>query len=192
MPNFVGMSPTEVQFIRVYVAAMKRHYFALQTAIDLMQPDNLALTDFYAATRVALETERWHDDFDRKLAVWRKKHKPTLVAVAESPTEDELAELFTLSFFKLLSASETKPQEQLKDASGWFSGHPEEWQNSLTVYSNIPNDSVAAELSAVLTQCFNAFAKLFGQSQLFFKGPFSGSHTWPPTEDEDDEFFEED
>ena len=187
MPHFVAMSSTEIQFIKLYVAAMRRNYFVLQAVIDLMRPDNLNVASFYTATTIAVQLEQMADDFERRLFVWRKKHRPRLVNIAPAPSDDDVADLFSLSFFKLLQA-ESGAEKPAVDASGWFSGNPDDWQNSVASYTNVQNKKVAAELSAALSKCFSAFAKFFGQS-TFFTAPNKPTNKWP-VEDTDGVFFD--
>lgn len=187
MPHFVAMSSTEIQFIKLYVAAMRRNYFALQTVIDLMRPDNLNVASFYTAATIAVQMEHMADDFERRLFVWRKKHRPRLVNLAPTPSDDDLADLFSLSFFKLLQAS-PGAEKSAADASGWFSGNPDDWQNSVSSYTNVQSKKVAAELNAALSKCFSAFAKFFGQN-TFFTSPNKPPNKWP-VDNTDDFFFE--
>lgn len=185
MPPFVGTSTVEMQFIKVYVVAMRRYYSALQAVIDMMNPDTLGVKDFYEATKIALEAENLHENFERQLSVWRKKHKVKMAAIAPYPNDDDLADLFSLSFFKLLRAPDAE-EKQPVNASGWFSGNPDEWKMSVKAYKNAKDTDVVDELNNILSKCFNAFSKLFGQNTFFLPPQPHGKKMWPPPANQDD------
>jgi hypothetical protein len=187
MSYFVGMSPVEMQFIRVYVSALKRHYPVIRSVVDLMNPDGLGIQDFYKATTTAVALADMHDDFEQGLQSAKTNNKMRIRKVTESPTEDELADLFGLSFFKLITtapADDNKKFSPQKLHEGWFSGKPDEWKNTLKAYKDAPTGKDNA-LTELLTECFNAFAKLFHKHDMFPHGfkPGFGKKLWPAESD---------
>jgi hypothetical protein len=183
MSYFVGMTPVEVQFIRVYVTALKRHYPVIRSVVDLMNPDGLGIQDFYNATTAAVAVDEMHADFEQGLQAVQKTNKMRARKVAASPTDDELADLFGLSFFKLITtvpATDSKKKVLPTTYEGWFSGKPDEWKNTLKAYKDVPANKENA-LNDLLTTCFNAFAKLFNKNNLFPHGfkPGFGKKMWP-------------
>jgi len=173
------MSPFEMQFISVYVAALRRHYHELRTAIEVMNPRELAVDDFYTAAKIAAELRDLHENFEAQLLVLRRKHKFNLRSARPSPTEDELVDLFGLSFFKLMP-----PGAAITDgnATGWFSGKPQEWETSVKAYTaaNKNEQSPANEFPAY----FKFLAKLFLFDTPFVKKqPNSNKKLWPLAED---------
>lgn len=187
MSYFVGMSPAEAQFIRVYVAALRRHYINLRTVVDIMDPDGLGIKNFYDATNAALQLNALQDDFDAAIDAIQRKRQMKTGRVKPFPTEDDIADLFGLSFFKLITTQKTEPNALTKvvTQNGWFSGKPEEWQNTLKAYKNMPKGAVS-DLPELLSQCFNAFAKFFHLYNTFPKGlpPNHGKKIWPATADD--------
>lgn len=182
MSYFVGMSPVEMQFIRVYVAAMRRHYADLRTVVDLMDPAGLGVKSFYDATTAALQLNEMQDEFDKAIAGIQKKHQVKTGKSKPFPTEDDIADLFGLSFFKLITTQKTPATatQQTWLQNGWFSGKPEEWQKTLKSYKSATKDSSPA-LPELLTECFNAFAKFFHLYNTFPKNlpPNYGKKIWP-------------
>ena len=195
MSYIVGMSPDELRFIRVYVAALRRHYYDLRTAIDLMNPDGLNIKDFYQAAQVADRLNDMHDDFETRLEDTQKKHHAHRRTTKPHPTEDDIADLFSLSFFKLVTT--TKDGSVLAatphNPIGWFSGKPEEWQKTLKSYKKIPSQH-AANFPELLSDCFNAFAKFFHLYDSFPKGmpPGTNKKVWPLAQDDMHEEYDYD
>jgi len=122
-PN--NISKTEQHFIRTYVAAMKRDYHLLWSVLELMNPDNFGIKEIVAAARTARALQEMHADFDTELLALQKKHRlPPKALSLPAPSTAQLAELFTLSFFKVVT---TTPKGKKKD-DGFFSGEPESWK----------------------------------------------------------------
>lgn len=186
MLYFTGMTPVEINFIKVYVTALKRHYAEISTVVDIMNPDNLGIKQFYEAACAAQQLTKMHDEFERKMAVVRRKHKIKMIAAAPYPSDEDLADLFSLSFFKLVTGPKDAASKNAKTKQhGWFSGQPEEWQKSVKSYKGVP-DAVGDELANLLSQCFNAFAKFLYKSDgksLDFK---YGKKVWPEPPPPDD------
>jgi hypothetical protein len=195
MSYFIGMSPAEAQFIRVYVSALRRHYADLRSVVDIMDPDGLGVKDFYDATNTALYLNRLQDDFDTAVESIQKKHQLKTVRSKPFPTEDDIADLFSLSFFKLITTQKSAPDALTKTVTqnGWFSGKPEEWQNTLKAYNNISKDKMA-DLPDLLSQFFNAFAKFFYLSNKFSTNlpPHYGKKIWPLAADNMYEDYDDD
>lgn len=154
-PN--NISKTEQHFIRTYVAAMKRDYQLLWSVLDLMNPANLDVKEVVVAARLARELQQLQADFDGELLALQKKH--TLAHKSLSPPEptiEDLAELFTLSFFKVVT---TTPKGKKKD-DGWFSGEPESWKEMAhTIQSIDPNKlpTIIGSYIATLMKLFKPF-----------------------------------
>ncbi len=164
MFNIKQMSPAEVLFIRTYIVAMRRQYDLLNTVMDLMDPDNLGIADVAVATRVATELQDMHADFDSALHELPGYSKFARRIPKAEPSMDQLADLFSLSFFKMVTVIKSTLGEKKKD-DGWFSGKPDEWQATLKTMQNAP-----ALPDDAYTACLNALAKLF---------PKFGPDMWP-------------
>jgi len=194
MSYFVGMSPVEMQFIRVYVAALRRHYDELRTVVDIMNPDNLDVKDFYDATKVATALHELHEDFEARLIGVQRKHNLRHRVTKPTPTDDDIADLFGLSFFKLVATAEDdSPTVAAINKNGWFSGKPDEWKNALKSYKNAPKNE-EPNLPDLLSQCFSAFAKIFQMYNTFpdNQPPAFGKKIWPLKNDKLDEYDEPD
>lgn len=189
---FAGMSPVEVQFIRVYVNALRKHYDTIRTAIDVMNPKELGVEDFNTATRVAVKMRDLHADFDDAIRKLHRKHKTPTRPIKPVPTEDDLADLFGLSFFKLVTkASITdKPEQFVIPHEGWFSGKPNEWKNSLKAYKEVPKPTQADLAANILSQYLSIFSKFFHINDTFNKKPpfGGGKKVWPTEQDFFDEY----
>jgi hypothetical protein len=198
MLEFASMSPAEIQFIRLYVAALKREYYLLRSVMNLMHPGNLGIKSFAEATKVAVGLEELQQDFDAKLKQIQKKLRPRARYAPTGPTLDELADIFSLSFFKVITSVGGPETGKHVDNKGWFSGEPAAWKKTLQNYKQTPKDK-KQDLPDLLTDFFAAALKFFpfdnktwlsDQSHLTKK-------VWPPdpkdwhdeAHDEDDEDF---
>jgi hypothetical protein len=103
-PN--NISKTEQHFIRTYVAAMKRDYHLLWSVLDLMSPANLGVKEVVPAARLARQLQQFQADFDGELLALQQKHRLKHKSLSPpEPTTEDLAELFTLSFFKVVTTT---------------------------------------------------------------------------------------
>ena len=161
-----------------------------------MNPDGLGVQDFYTATRLATHLEELHADFDSRLRGIQKKHKMKSRRVAFVPTEDDIADLFGLSFFKLITTTKTDDADKTtnKVPHGWFSGKPAEWYSTLKTCKGVIQKE-EPPLPDLLSQCFNAFAKFFHLHATFHKKlpPSATKKVWPlSADDELDDFYAHD
>jgi hypothetical protein len=158
-PN--NVSKTELQFIRTYVAAMKRDYHLLWSVLDLMNPDALGVKEIVVAARTAQALQEMQADFDSELVALQKKHRLAPKGFGPAtPTTAQLAELFTLSFFKVVT---TTPKGKKKD-DGWFSGEPDSWKDMMQSMQTIDVNKLPQMLSsyiATLIKLFKPFSSGF-------------------------------
>lgn len=193
MLNTAGMSPVAAQFIRTYVTAMRQHYDTLKSVVEIMNPDNLGIRDFYSATQTAVALHEMQQDFDDDLRALQKKHKMRARTGSTSPTMDELADIFSLSFFKLITVKDSAKKQDADTPwhTGWFSGKPNEWKNTLATYQTTPKDA-APPLADLMSECLNAFMKLF-KTQQDYLPPLHGKKIWPQNKyDLDDDMDDDD
>jgi hypothetical protein len=203
--KFSGMSPVEIQFIRLYVAAMRRDYYLLRSTMSLMHPSTLGVKDFASAANMAVELDDMHQQFEQKIEAIQKKDNIRKINVSNGPSVDELADLFSLSFFKLVTTEENDTGALIgKTDSGWYSGKPTEWKKTFSLYKNTPNNAINA-LPDLLSNFLNTLMKFFPFETNYKKwheGPFGAAKKlWPPETNEiedyqqyfeDDEDYEED
>lgn len=176
------MSREEVQFIRLYITTLKREYYLLRSVIDVMHPTSLGVRSFTDATKLALGLAELHQDFEANLRRVQRKNNFPVKLPNTGPSLDELADMFSLSFFKLITTTkDVSAGGKAKYTNGWFSGKPTEWKKTLHNYKDVPKDKKST-LPDLLTDFFTAALKLFpfdnktwlsNQSNLTKK-------VWPP------------
>jgi hypothetical protein len=167
-PN--NVSKTELEFIRVYVTAMRREYALLQNVLALMHPENFDVHCVVTATRIARELQVMHAEFDSSLHALSARHKFRCRSGPDGPTVDQLADLFTLSFFKVVTDT---PVGKYDD--GWFSGEPGAWKKMLMSLKPTNSKHGPKNMVAYLKEAM----KLFGQkSDGFILWDDTPANTW--------------
>lgn len=145
------LTAVEFRFLQTYVAAMRRDYDQLTAVLGLMDPARLDVKCVVTATRLANKLRGLRADFEAGLQQVQAKHKLGTKASPAHPTSEELADLFTMSFFKVVV-----PTPKGKADNGLFSGEPAEWKNTLIQHTNKApkkhplQDALSAYLSAML------------------------------------------
>lgn len=189
------MSATELKFIRAYVAALRKDYWLLLTAIELMKPDQLAIRDVVQAARLAKALQPLHDEFETAVETLASTGRFFQRRTAKRPTLDDLGDLFSLSFFKVVTTVKSGGTAVSKHDDGWFSGDPHVWQN---VFDNLQKNP---PFNSLATDCLNALAKLFPEMKdLYFGGAPPHDvplNFWPGKQiahedDDDDDWYEDD
>lgn len=184
MFDFAAMSVGERQFIRVYVQALQRDYDMFQSVAVLMNPDGLCIKNVGDATRVAYGLADLHDEFETQLRRIQKKFGGKAKTLAPvPPTMDELADVFSMSFFKLITTVEKAEESvtQINEA-GWFSGKPTEWKKTFIAFQALAKNNPTPPMPKTLSDIFTAAMKLF----QFHPKKWDGNPTpdakklWPP------------
>ena len=152
------MSAAEREFIRVYVTAMQRDYDLIRSVLHLMDPAQTGLTSVVVATEAAQSLREMQAEFDSTLHALRNKHNFRDKKIPFVPAIDDIADLFSLSFFKIIK---TSPAGQPKKDDGWFSGEPAEWGKTIKSVLNINYNS----LPKVLTVYLNSLKKLLANDK---------------------------
>jgi hypothetical protein len=197
------MSPAELAFVRQYVRALRRDYWELKTTIALMAEDGLAVQDVTRAAKAARALRQQHTAFEAALSAnasldkFRRGPKRP-----DNPSLDDVADMFSLSFFKVLASIKTKTTTKKID-NGWFSGEPNAWQSVL----NKMQKYISKFDNTDLSDCMKNIAKLFpswGPPTLSFGPDDETTDTplnfWPKdalggtlgADDEDDWYGDED
>jgi hypothetical protein len=188
------LSVAEFQFIKTYVAAMKRDYDVLASVMHLMDPKKLGVRCIVQATDLAYELQNMQLDFEAGLREIAEHHTFKNAPAKPSPTTDEVADLFTLSFFKVV---EKTPKGSKDD--GLFSGEPDSWQQ---VFKSLQDASKHHKLKDMMSfyakALFNLFPKLppvFPKDDpLSFElppGSFETHSSYEYDDDEDDDDWPE-
>lgn len=193
---FAGMSPVETQFVRLYVLTLRREYALVKSTIDLMHPSGLGLRNFADATRIAKELHEMQKDFDASLSRLQKKHNFRKVNIPDGPTMGELADLFSLSFFKLVTVANKSGNEYAEDLlNGWFSGKPEEWKKTLLSFKDVPK-SKGTNLPDLLSDFFQLAMKFFpfhtNKWHLDGHSGYGTKKLWPPENQYSSNDYEDD
>lgn len=182
------MSKEEADFVRRYVRALQRDYSILSTAIGLLSPSGLAVSNFLTAVSLSCRLSGLQSVFDAKLRCIQKKCNPavtpTELVASEEPTLEQLAEVFTLSFFQLLPAPEKygAPLNH-RDLTGWFSGQPADWASVINT-AVVPQKKKQPQKNNAALNDMTPLSKLI--SDLFFGSGFFGlskspaKQIWPP------------
>lgn len=170
-----NMSTVEKHFIRVYVAAMHRDYDMLRSIFHLMAPTEANVKSVVTAARMARSLREMHAEFDSTLHALAAEHKFREKQLPPVPNLDELADLFTLSFFKIVK---TTGAGQIKKDDGWFSGEPATWGKTIKSAFNVNHGALPDVLSTYL----QSLKKLLSnETTLDIKNKF-----WQPPNDKED------
>ena len=193
----------ERQFIRLYVGLLRDEYFLVNSVLELMSPRNLGVKDIVEATRLAIGLAALHEDFIEQLNDNQKKRGNKRL-VKDYPTTDELAELFTLSFFKIVSTTDKQ-----KTDVGFFSGSPKGWKKTFSDFVKHDTTATTANpLDNIMSAYIAAMQKLFPNIKWTTKFlDNNGAWQLPPNsfspadseiddawlaEDEDDDYWPDD
>lgn len=160
--KFTGMSPVEVQFVRLYIVTLRREYDLVRSVLDVMSPDGLSVKNFVAAVNISRGLHEMQRDFDSAISRIQKQKKIRKIDVPLGPTLEELVNLFSLSFFKLITVEDATPEtkEKTQHINGWFSGKPEEWKKTLLSLKSVPKNK-GTNLPDLLSNFFQTALKFF-------------------------------
>lgn len=186
------MSGTELKFIKTYVAALKRDHSLLLTAIELMKPEQLAVTSIVHAALLSKAMQEMHAEFESTINALASTDKFFRRKTVKHPTLDELGDMFSLSFFKVVTTVKAGAVALSKHDDGWFSGDPYSWQD---VFDNLQKNP---PFNALVTDCLKALAKMFPEMKdlHFGDGPAHDAplNFWPGKtpeyDDNDDEWYD--
>jgi hypothetical protein len=189
------MSPQEVQFIRAYALALKRHFGEFCSALHLMRTD-VGVKCPVRAAALARELEEFQAQFEHAMTAVADKHQPKVKELPEFPGVDALVQLIQISFF---AVSDEKNSAKFDGHSGWYSGHPLSWE---TIWEKEHNpQEPPPKAGQPMTAILNAFFKLLGFSSTINHVPGFPYKKLPPPEmhqsyeddydeDEDDNNFD--
>lgn len=185
------LTATEFKFIKAYVAAMKRDYDLLSSVMHLMDPEKLDVRCVVKATELAAKLDDLQFEFDARLRDVATAHRFRHVPAKPHPTTDAVADLFTLSFFKVVTKT-TKG----KSDNGMFSGEPDSWQQ---VFKNLQNANTHDQLTNMLSFYANSLFKMFPKFPGFLfdlpAGAFETHSSYgidDNGDDDDDEWVDDD
>lgn len=160
-PRQLHLTPLEQKFFKLYAAAARRDYHVLQTAAALMNPDELGILCPTHATRVADGMQELYLEFDEALNRLTGKHNFVRRTVLASPSDEEMINLVTISFFKLVAVLKGSADQPVNSKDGgWFSGETEDWQKNIAALKKslnpAPEDNPMSPLLSAMLQLFNA------------------------------------
>lgn len=188
--NMADMSPTELQFIRVYCSRLRVEYDSIRTVMALMTPTECGIKSPVAATKIADGLKKLSVNFDEQLTSIRQKHglKEKRVPWDEAKFLNELADIFALSFFKIVAydnVEEAVTPKIVKD--GWCSGEPSSWAQQLE--DDSPESAYEANVISAIVQFFSSLMP-WGQPPHGYKN--LKAYEDRDEDYEDDEWYEDD
>jgi len=207
--NHLHMSAEERVFVVAYIRSMRRDFWRVQTVMSLMDPTaGSGITDFMLAIELAGKINELHVEFEYNLLeVAGHLCKPAdKTKHLDMPSVDQLADLFTLSFFKLVSVEPSGPAGLPKKTdNGWSSGAPGAIKTALNLLETDFFDKKPAVApagpAAIAAVIIDLFSKLFNWQQVDF-APGDETHfaDWVPyltnphtqADDEDDDYYTDD
>lgn len=185
--NLDSMSTAELQFIRLYCTRLRDQYDSVRTVMALMSQNDFGLKCPVTATKIADALAGLGRNFDYKLAEVCAKHslKEKKIPRDEAQFLNELADVFALSFFKVVAYEnlEEAPPQIVKD--GWCSGEPSSWAQQLDDTGNSPESNI---ISAIV----NFFAHLMPWGYPPHQYKNMKTYEERDEEYEDDEWYEDD
>lgn len=191
------MSADEFKFIKLYCTVVKKDYDMLTTMRGLMRQENLEVVCVVEATRLAEQLCEMQRSCCAELES-RGTVKPRKKQEEDGATLDQIAEVFTQSFFKLVH-SETKKvfitDKGLPNHDGWSSGHPSHWQHMLhslkAIYAQkLQNDAPANGLMvSALLKLFSILPAEFNNKN--YKFDKYEDDDWDDEDPADDDYFDD-
>lgn len=187
--NIANMSPDELKFIRLYCFLLRRQYYEVKTVMALMNPANLSVQSPTCAAAAANQLARFGDDFDNAIEKVKEKHKIKEKRVLRDEVSflNELADIFALSFFKVVAvdADDGEPLTLVKD--GWCSGEPSSWATQLDL-SEAPQDDYQKN---VMSHIINFFSSITAWKKPTLNHKKVEPHEERDEYDEDDEWYQD-
>lgn len=129
-----NMSPDEWQFIRAYCGSVQQYYDLLYFARALMHPDWLAIKCPVRASELATQLFEQQQEFCKKIASLDTREKSKDEKKDKGASASQVAEVFTLSFFKIVDPNTKQvflTDKGVPQHDGWSSGHPTDWQTTI-------------------------------------------------------------
>lgn len=185
--NTAHMSPDELKFIRLYCSLLRQQYYDVKTVMTLMRPDELAVSCPVAASALAAKLSVLEQDFSDALEKIRKKNKIKEKRVPHDEVKflNELADIFALSFFKVVAVDSQTTQQITLIKDGWCSGEPSSWSNAVEITDN----TQTAYQKKIMSHILNFFSSI-----TLWKKPSAGYKNIESNEERDeyDEYDEDD
>lgn len=178
------MSPDELRFIRLYCTLLRKQYYEVKTVMSLMNPATMAVRSPVQAASMAAQLAEFGEDFDDGLVAVRQKHKIKEKRVLRDEVSflNELADIFALSFFKVVAADEETANKVTLIKDGWCSGEPTSWTKYIDLSAQPQDDYEKSIVSHIL----NFFSTI-----TTWKKP-SLHHKQVKSDEERDEYDEDD
>lgn len=184
------MSPDELKFIRLYCFLLRRQYYEVRTVMSVMNPSTLGVRSPLQAAVVANQLARLGGDFDGAIENIKKKHKIKEKRVLHDEVAflNELADIFALSFFKVVAVDANTAEHVTLVKDGWCSGEPSSW----TTYVDLSEGPQDDYQKTIMSQILNFFSAITA-----WKKPTLHYKKVEPDEereeyDEDDDWYNDD
>lgn len=147
-----NMSKEELQFIRLYCVLLRQDYYSVRAVMALMTPDNYGVASPVTASRIAYHLKPASVDFDAQITAIAKKYalKEKRYPRDEARFLNELADIFALSFFKVIAAQDDKQPEITLIKDGWCSGSPTDWGQQIDLDAEAHEDWQQVVISKIM------------------------------------------
>jgi hypothetical protein len=158
-----NMSPDEWQFIKAYCASVQKNYEMIQSIRALMNPDWLNVKCPVAATKMAKKLCAMQKKYCNKIEKLGQIKKNKAKKPQDGVSAEDVAEVFTISFFKIVDPATKKvflTDKGVPAHDGWSSGHPADWQYAVKSLQEIHKQELSdsAESSLLLQALLKIFA----------------------------------
>ena len=156
--SLAHMSPDELKFIRLYCVLLRKQYYEVKAVMSVMNPSNLGVRSSLQAANVANQLAQFGDDFEAAIAKIKKKHKikEKRMLHDEIAFLNELADIFALSFFKIVAVDAEDSEDVTLIKDGWCSGEPSSWAACVNL-SEPPQDDYQ---QTIMSQIINFFSTI--------------------------------
>lgn len=147
------MSKEELQFIRLYCILLRRQYYSVRALMALMTPENYGVASPLTAARVAYRLENASVDFDAQIAAVAEKHalKEKRYPHDDARFLNDMADIFALSFFKVIAVQDDEQPEITLVKDGWCSGSPTDWGQQIDLGADAHEDWQQVIISKIMT-----------------------------------------
>lgn len=188
--DIAHMSPDELKFIRLYCFLLRKQYYEVKTVMSVMNPTNLAVRSPTQAASIARQLTTLGDNFDAAIEKIKKKYAVTEKRVLHDEMSflNDLADIFALSFFKVVAIDSEDSTQVALIKDGWCSGEPASWTN----YVENASGPQADYQKTVMSQILNFFSTItaWKKPTLHYKQVESDEER--EEYDENDEWYNDD
>lgn len=186
------MSPDELQFIRLYCSLLRKQYYEVKAVMAMMSPAGLAVRSPVVAADAANRLAAFSRDFDAALEKIKQQHriKEKRVIQDEAQFLNEMADVFALSFFKVVAVDSEMAEQVTIVKDGWCSGEPSSWTKYVDL-SETPTTDYHKNIVSHILNFFSAITAWKNPSLYYKKLETDEERDEYDEDDEDDNWYDE-